>query len=291
MQTKTFNNAPTFTMLQELAVIVQTGTAVECVAKAESMLAHPLFVGVHWQRDMAKLVSVFTDSRPRFSIFAKRGNKKLPFVAFSTLPGVTCPGAGECLQYCYSFRAWRYPAAFATQVQNAFLMRFSMPTIAAEFALLSQAKKFTDGFDFRLYVDGDFSSQADLEFWMALIEATPKVRAYGYSKSFGLFLEYDRLNTFPKNYMVNLSSGHNSDAVTAALFSALPVVRGSFKAVAVAGLGKHIDHASKEHQKTLRAAYKSKAFTCPGDCGNCTPTGHACGSEKFRNVDIIIAVH
>ena len=46
------------------------------------------------------------------------GNVKLPFLSFSTLPGVTCPGASSCLDYCYSFKAWRQPAAFFRQVQN-----------------------------------------------------------------------------------------------------------------------------------------------------------------------------
>jgi len=57
-----------------------------------------------------------------FSIFASGGNSKLPFVSFSTIPGATCPGAGECLDFCYSFKAWRYPAAFFRQLQNFHLM-------------------------------------------------------------------------------------------------------------------------------------------------------------------------
>ena len=50
------------------------------------------------------------------------GNKKLPCLSFSTLPGVTCSGAGVCLDYCYSFKAWRQPGAFFRQVQNTLLM-------------------------------------------------------------------------------------------------------------------------------------------------------------------------
>lgn len=78
---------------------------------------------------------------------AAKGNVKLPFVAYSHLPMVSCPGAGRCAVYeeeeyeavrmvkdpetgqvvehrskakhpyhrgfCYSFKAWRYPDAFA----------------------------------------------------------------------------------------------------------------------------------------------------------------------------------
>ena len=59
-----------------------------------------------------------------FSVFAAAGNMKLPFYAFSSLPGFDCPGAGACLYgeneftpenfrkgWCYSFTGWRYPAA------------------------------------------------------------------------------------------------------------------------------------------------------------------------------------
>ena len=69
--------------------------------------------------------SGFTANVP-FSIFAEKGNTKLPFYAFSSLPGFDCPGAGACLfgdrpkgkgkefwkGWCYSFTAWRYPASF-----------------------------------------------------------------------------------------------------------------------------------------------------------------------------------
>ena len=53
------------------------------------------------------------------------GNSKLPFLSWSTLPGVNCPGAGDCwldgTGFCYSPKSWRYPAAFARQLQNTIL--------------------------------------------------------------------------------------------------------------------------------------------------------------------------
>lgn len=254
--------------------------------------AHYVLTGPHWQRDLAKLVKTVQDDMPRFSIFAKNGNVKLPFVSFSSLPGVTCPGAGECLSFCYSFRAWRYPAAFCRQAQNAWLMRFNRPAIVRAFCDLQTVKKLADGFDFRLYVDGDFASVSDLEFWQSLLKTAPNVRAYGYSKSFHEFVAYAKsCKSFAPNYVVNLSSGHNADDMLANEFAALPVVRGAFKAVSVGHKVKSTDHGTKEHNKALRAAYGQKAFTCPGKCGDCTPSGHACGSVKFKNIDIIIAVH
>lgn len=70
----------------------------------------------------------------RWSVIAAKGNKKLPFAAYSEAPMATCPGAGVCrvpmdvelrrkmksrgLAWCYSFRAYRYPAAFSRLFLN-----------------------------------------------------------------------------------------------------------------------------------------------------------------------------
>ena len=40
--------------------------------------------------------------KPPFSIFAEKGNKKLPFAAFSSLALADCPGKGDCVNFCYS---------------------------------------------------------------------------------------------------------------------------------------------------------------------------------------------
>lgn len=74
--------------------------------------------------------TIFKGGKPfglTWGILAK-GNGKLPFVAYSELPMATCPGAGDCAVYskrsskdsgwCYSFKAWRYPDAFARQFLN-----------------------------------------------------------------------------------------------------------------------------------------------------------------------------
>jgi hypothetical protein len=70
--------------------------------------------------------SIFKGGLPfglSWGILAK-GNGKLPFMAYSELPMATCPGAGDCSVWsnqsgwCYSFKAWRYPDAFARQFLN-----------------------------------------------------------------------------------------------------------------------------------------------------------------------------
>lgn len=246
-------------------------------------------IGVHWDRDLTKLLAFIDDGEPRFSIFAKDGNGKLPFLAFSSAPGKGfCIGAGDCLNWCYSFRAWRYPAAFCRQMQNAIMLQ----TESGKERILAALDKFkpkTGQVDFRLYVDGDFTGTGDVSFWFNALNDRPWLSAYGYSKSWQTLIDYSGL--VPNNYRLNLSSGSKySDSVKDKL-KTRSFVRGEFKAVNIGRKVKSSDHGQREHQAELRRAYGKKAFTCPGLCGSCTKSGHACGSARFKNVDIIIAVH
>lgn len=277
--------------LQPISAAIARHDADAACAAIENALTGE--TGPAWNRELRKLAAVIRDNAPRFTVFA-RGNSKLPFLAWSSLPGVGfCHGAGACLDFCYSFKAQRYPAAYARQAQNSWLL--SSTAGRSHIARALDALEPADGLrvDFRLYVDGDFSSVSDVAFWMAAIAARPWLRAYGYSKAFRELLAYNvvRTLTWPPNYLLNMSSGHKHDADVAELTRALPIVRGDFVAVPMAGLSRHVDHGNREHQVALRAAYGAKAFTCPGKCGTCTPTGHACGSERFRGVPIIIAAH
>lgn len=244
--------------------------------------------GTSWQRELRKLQAVMVDGEPRFKVLAVDGNSKLPFVAFSSLPGVGfCPGAGSCLQFCYSFRSWRYPAAFARQAQNAVLMLVNRAAILA--ALDSVLPTDGSQIDLRLYVDGDFKTVDEVGFWMDALRSRPQLRAYGYSKSWQQLLDYS--GEWPTNYLLNLSSGSMHGAGTEAAVRQLPIVRGRFIAVSMGRKVTAADHGNRDHQAALRAAHGSKAFTCPGKCGSCTAKGHACGSPRFRGVDVIIAVH
>ena len=247
--------------------------------------------GKHWQRDLPKLRDFILDGAPRFTVFKKDGNSKLPFLAFSSLPGSGhCPGAGECLNFCYSFRAWRYPSAFCRQAQNSWLM-YSVDgwnTIARE---LDRFEPATGVIDFRLYVDGDFKDVANARQWFHMLKNRQWLNAYGYSKSWAELLQYSKFNDFPDNYTLNLSSGsvHGDDIKQA--MKSLPITRGEFVAVSVGYKVKSTMHNDRLHQRELRKVYGKKAFTCPGKCNSCTVKGHACGSERFKGLDIIIAVH
>ena len=214
-----------------------------------------------------------------FSTFTV-GNSKLPFLSFSTLPGVTCPGASDCLNYCYSYKAWRYPAAYFRQVQNTILMHnFNLIKLELEKVLNSSKFKNLDKIDFRLYVDGDFSNEKDLKNWIGLISNFPKLNTYGYSKSLNLFLKlHDEGFKFPKNYCLNLSNGGKYDSLKK-IMQNLYFVRGNFTAWNL-------------NKNEIREKYNKKVFICPGVCGSCTNIGHACGNlDVFKNIEIVIPVH
>lgn len=289
MQTKVFSQtAPIYTALQTLAVVAQNGTLPEILASLDALKNRDIFAGkTGWQSAFSKLARAIESGQPEFTILKTDGNSKLPFVAFSTLPGVTCPGAGDCLNFCYSYRAWRYPSAFARQVQNAVFLRFHRGAIAD--AMLAVVADRPEGFDFRLYVDGDFSSESDVSFWMNTLRLYPQVKAYGYSKSFSLLLAY--AGQWPSNYLLNISSGHNSGADIVAAVKALPITRGEFRAVSIGRKVRSTDHGTKETNDSLRAAVPEKIFACPGKCGSCTGAGHACGLPALRGRVIAIAMH
>jgi hypothetical protein len=244
------------------------------------------------------------DSGKMPPVFAK-GNGKLPFFAFSSLAGLDCPQAGACLYldgdeangvgsgFCYSFKAWRYPAAFFRQLVNSLRLRTESgraEIVAAWFAL-------PQGATVRLYVDGDFASPEILSFWFRLCFARPDLQVYGYSKSWRLILDYANSGgRFPTNYLLNLSSGGSGTEAEKAAVAALPIARGEF--IAVQTLRDHGKaYQSRKHagfgayQADVKEQSGRKVFVCSGRCGDCTPSGHACGSEKFRGIPIAIGIH
>jgi hypothetical protein len=112
---------------------------------------------------------------------------------------------------------------------------------------------------------------------------------YGYSKSFDAILAYRA--SYPTNYILNISGGHNASFETIEKVKALPITRGEFIAVSIGKKVKSTDHGTAETNKALRETFKIKAFPCPGTCGTCTGKGHACGMQALKGVPIIIAMH
>jgi hypothetical protein len=228
-------------------------------------------------------------------IFAKDGNRKLPFLSFSTLPSVTCPGAGECLDFCYSFKAWRNVHPFFRQLRNTVMMAYGFEVIEAELDKVLKSKHFKslDKVDFRLYVDGDFSSVADIANWMRVFRKHSRLAGYGYSKSWDELIEYGNTESFPSNYVLNLSSGskYGMEGEKFDAMSKLTCTRNAFVAVKIAN-GLQID--TPEYRKEVKAVANkggiTKLFICGGACGDCTKNGHACGLASL-NAPVVIGIH
>jgi len=261
-----------------------------------------------WKYFLIRFARAIDSGKLPHEIFATEGNVKLPFVAFSTLPIVTCPGAGACAgisrrgeapnlrrAFCYSLRAWRYPAAFLRQCMNTLLLRFNRRAIIEAFAALPQ------GVTFRLYVDGDFDSESTALFWFNLLRQRPDVSCYGYSKSWQILETL--APRIPPNYRLNLSSGGIDDTPEhRERMRALPMTRGDFIALPVEGdfargFARYHDPA---YHRAVRAAAAAaglgKVFSCPGQCGACTGAGHACGASRedgasIMPLPIVIGIH
>lgn len=179
---------------------------------------------IQWLKDPVRLT-------PPFTIFTE-GSIKLPFFQWSTIPGITCPGAGKCWDqkpsaikvdsagnasrnitstpdgaYCYSLSGWRQVYPYLRQLQNTILTRIKDKS-HIERDLMRVQKKNPKAV-VRLFVDGDFDSLETLEFWMHTCRRFPEMQFYGYSKSWKIFLDYDKKHdgNWPDNYSLNLSNG------------------------------------------------------------------------------------
>ena len=253
-----------------------------------------------WKQNFRKLAKGLREGKAPFTIFTK-GNSKLPFYSWSTLPEFTCPGAGECLKFCYSFTAWRYPAAFCRQLQNTLLLRHDKRLIVEAW------NKLKIGVTVRLYVDGDIDSINTLSFWSARLSQRADISAYGYSKSWEVFEQWHKQGlTIPSNYKLNLSSGskYDADADMKQRMAQHAETRGEFVCVPITG--KYVKgfkrFENKEYHNEIRQTARNlfgtkRVFSCPGNCGACLPIAgtdkfeHACGSNRLHGVVIAIGEH
>ena len=252
------------------------------------------------------------------SVFFEKGNTKLKFIAFSALPGKSyCPGAGSCLNFCYSFKSWRIPRAFFRQWQNSLLLstEYGRTFIAKELDRILYKRKYRNSphVDFRLYVDGDFRNVTEVKFWMDNIRKHTNLYTYGYSKSLEVLYEaYNSGVIFPSRYLLNLSSGSKHDT-TLNKWSSIKndegnsIVRGRFIAIKTEAKRTGFERNKAEKKELYRkgkANGLNKTFVCPGLCHSCIKTKvqidsnthkfinkHACGSDKFRGRDIVIPIH
>lgn len=269
--------------------IDKSANIADCINAIESLLKSRDCKG-YFRRYAKKFLHGLTSNKPFFAIISKNGNSKLPFYAFSSLPLYSCPGAGECVNWCYSLKAWRYPAAFFRQVQNFILMKFDQDKIINSF------NEIKTNASFRLYVDGDFSSQSDCIFWFNLLKTRSDIQTYGYSKSWDII--YDCKEYYPNNYHLNLSSGGKIQNTSKETMLKLSITRGEFIAVQIPKLSRDkqkIRFSLPEYHNSVREAGKAltgkNGFSCPGKCGDCANSSHACGNDKFNGIPIYIGVH
>jgi hypothetical protein len=235
------------------------------------------------------------------SIFAD-GNEKLKFLNYSTMPIITCPGAGECKSFCYSLNSLRYFGAFSRWLLNTLLEQEAPEIIREAFyynlkrPIYQKQLKEEGHITFRLYNDGDFPDLEVMGFWMDLIKDA-QIKTYGYSKSWKLFLDFvkaEGLEAVPNNYKLNLSSGSKYQELYKKQMLELPFVRGEFIGISV-NRKVNASKITKEEKKELRQKAKAeghkKVFICAGVCYQCTSKGHACSLDEFQDFAIVTPIH
>jgi hypothetical protein len=139
--------------------------------------------------------------------------------------------------------------------------------------------------------------------WFDLLNRRPDVLAYGYSKSWSLFLGWNASGKpFPTNYVLNLSGGSKYGESMRQAMEGLPIVRGEFLALestvkmppgeTSAEIRQHPNWTAyvDAMRQAAAAAGIGKVYICPGKCGDCTGVGHACGNLKVK-LPVVIATH
>lgn len=246
-------------------------------------------ISISWKLMLIKVRDMISlNNGVPYSIFTK-GNSKLPFFSYSELSLATCPGKGECAEYCYSMKGWRYPNVVGRQLQNMLLMKYSRKTIFDAFNNLPR------NITLRLYVDGDFSSSGVVSAWFKALRNRPDIRAYGYSKSFDEL--YDNRLTWPINYKLNLSNNGKIRLIDHTTMKGIPGVRGEFIAVKIdPQLMEKSKRYSLDYHMAVRESVREitgkAGFSCPGLCGKCDVKGtHGCNSTALTNIPIAIGIH
>ncbi|QDP60677.1 MAG: hypothetical protein GOVbin1434_6 [Prokaryotic dsDNA virus sp.] len=240
------------------------------------------------------------DYELKFPVF-KSGNNKHKFMNYSTIPVINCPGFGSCVteNYCYSLNSMRFPKATLSWLQNQILEDnyFNLIEVELDKHLNQYYKKHLKqglNIDFRLYNDGDFSSLNNMVLWFNLLKKYPFIKAYGYTKSLHLIKELTLMDfDFPDNYKFNLSSGSRYDYLKQdKVILNNPCYRGKFISFNFEGKKISTTKLNNDDKRKIHQKFKGKnIFICPGVCNTCTLAGHACGSDKFKNVDIVIPIH
>lgn len=141
----------------------------------------------------------------------KLKNSSVMSYAFN-LPAIgTCPGAGDCKQFCFAFSEQkRYPSAMAHRARSWALSK-SIDFISVINAELKELTKRhgIGGFAVRVHASGDFYSPRYARDWARIARANPLVQFYAYTKSIHIVRGVD----WPTNFCLILSLGGRHDTV------------------------------------------------------------------------------
>jgi len=137
-----------------------------------------------------------------------KGNHKLSnkFLIFSLPSEVTCPGAGQCKEYCYAKKAERlYPTVLPSRMKN---YNSTLSPYFVDNMCTRLEKEHSKGYDMlRLHSSGDFYNQEYLDKWKSLAAKIPDMTISTFSKSMNL----DLYNNTPDNMIIIQSYGSKHD--------------------------------------------------------------------------------
>lgn len=128
------------------------------------------------------------------------------------LPAIdTCPGAGDCVKFCFAaIEQKQYPSALKHR-QDSFALSKSpdfIETINAELAMLrTKHKKRGTKFAIRMHASGDFYSPAYILAWATVVEMNSDIHFYCYTKSVALFKRMNVAGTFSNWSVIYSLSG------------------------------------------------------------------------------------
>lgn len=179
------------------------------------------------------------------------GNSKLQasdthrLLIFSLLPVTSCPNCDDCKDDCYALPIVKmYTNTKIKWAQNWHLAKYQPELLEdlIRFQIhneLTLAEKQGKGLIFRIHESGDFFSSKYVAMWHRIIEDHPKVKFYGYSKSWGFV---DGLQDLSELANMNLIDSYISD---------------------------HLNFGDKDHVKHLVEDHE--AFECKGSAGSDGP--------------------
>lgn len=183
---------------------VRDDTDVEVINLLEKLIFAKDGPRGRWHKEAEMFVDYLHTGRP-FHPILTYGSKDASF-GFSTLPLLTCPGAGECVAWCYSLKSWRYPESFFRQMQNFDLLRRAHHDREVSELFEDEIQNLPEEEHIRLYRDGDFQDANDVLFWIALAEQFQDRMFWGWTKAFDAVRQAFEIGSeIPRGFRLRLS--------------------------------------------------------------------------------------